>query len=249
MQTQKHYNKAPITEAIIDFRVTLPEGLTIERLKDIYAVVSDQLPTMEPFYRGIGAISYKPGSSFEVNASEQQIGFWFRSEDNLHTLQASLEGFTFNRLAPYESWDSFSTDAKTYWKAYKKICEPIQITRISVRFVNQLNIPIAQPIELKDYLKTMPEASPLLPQNAVQAFYMQLQIPQYDLDSMLVINEAIAPPIRHDTVSVILDIDLFRQQVWEGDEREVWDFLEQLHVRKNEVFEASITDKTRELIS
>jgi len=249
MQTQRHYEKAPITEAIIDIRIASPEGLTIEKLQDIYSLVRDKLPTVEPFYKGVGEFNYKPGSAIEVNTSEQQIGFWFRSEDNLQTFQASLEGFTFNRLAPYESWEKFSSDARTFWEIYTKICEPIQITRVAVRYVNQLNIPAKQPIELKDYLMTAPEVSPALPQKTLQVFYMQLQIPQNDLNCMLVINEAIAPPINPETVSVLLDFDLFRQQTWENSDEEIWDFLEQLHRRKNEVFEASITDKTRELIS
>lgn len=249
MQTRKHYKRAPVTEAIIDIRVTLPEGFTVEKLRDIYPFVSNSLPTIEPFYKGIEAFSYKPGSAFEVNTSEKQIGFWFRSEDNLQTFQASLEGFTFNRLAPYESWEKFSSDARTYWEIYKKICEPVQVTRVAVRYVNQLNIPAKQLIELKDYLKTAPEVSSALPQSAIQAFYMQLQIPQNDLHCMLVVTEAIAPPVNPEVVSVILDFDLFRQQIWADSDREIWDFLEQLHQRKNEVFEASITDKTRELIS
>lgn len=249
MQTQRHYAKAPITEAIIDIRVTLSKDNTAEKLRDIYALVSDRLPKVEPSYKGVGEFNYKPGSAFEVNTSEQQIGFWFRSEDNLQTFQASLEGFTFNRLAPYESWEKFSSDARAFWEIYTKICEPILITRVAVRYVNQLNIPAKQPIELKDYLRIAPEVSPALPQNTLQAFYMQLQIPQNDLNCMLVINEAIAPPINPETVSVLLDFDLFRQETCKKSDEEIWDFLEQLHHRKNEVFEASITDKTRELIS
>lgn len=250
MQTQRHYEKAPITEAIIDIRVTLSEGVTIEKLQGIYSLVRDRLPTVEPYYKSVGEFNYRPGSAFEIkNTSEQQVGFWFRSEDNLQTFQASLEGFTFNRLAPYESWEKFSSDARAFWEIYAKICQPVQITRVAVRYVNQLNIPAKQPIELKDYLRIAPEVSSALPQNTLQVFYMQLQIPQNDLNCMLVINEAIAPPINPETVSVLLDFDLFRQETWEKSGEEIWDFLEQLHRRKNEVFEASITDKTRELIS
>ncbi len=65
---------------------------------------------------------------------------------------------------------------------------------------------------------------------------------------MLVINEAIAPPSNPEIVTVILDLDLFRHQIWESDDEDIWQFLERLRDRKNEVFEASITDKTRGLI-
>jgi uncharacterized protein (TIGR04255 family) len=134
MQLQRHYSKAPLTEAIIDLRVTLTEGISVDKLKDIHPYISENFPTIEPFYRGIGAISYQPGSTFQVNTSQQQIGFWFRSKDNLRTFQATPEGFAFNRLAPYESWEEFSSNAKYLWEIYKEICKPMQVTRAAVRY-------------------------------------------------------------------------------------------------------------------
>lgn len=248
MQVQRRYNKPPITEAVIDLRVNLPEWFTVEKLQDIHSSISENFPTIEPFFKGVGALLYQPGESFKVDTSEQQIGYWFRSEDNLQTFQATLEGFSFNRLAPYESWEEFSSDAKKLWEIYKEICSPTNVTRLAVRYINQINIPAHELTELKDYLRTVPEVSPELPQNALQTFFMQLHIPQSDLDCMLIINEAIAPPVNPEIVSVILDLDLFRQQIWNSDDEEIWRFLEKLRDRKNEIFEASITDKTRELI-
>jgi uncharacterized protein (TIGR04255 family) len=248
MQVQRRYNRAPITEAVIDLRVNLPEGFTVDKLKEIHSSISEKFPTIEPFYKGVGALLYQPGESFKVDTSEQQIGYWFRSEDNLQTFQATLEGFSFNRLAPYKSWEEFSSDAKNLWGVYKEICSPTHVTRAAVRYINQINLPANELTELKDYLRTGPEVSPGLPQNALQTFFMQLQIPQPDLDCMLIINEAIALPANPEIVSVILDLDLFRQQIWDSDDEDIWRFLEKLRDRKNEVFEASITDRTRELI-
>ena len=65
---------------------------------------------------------------------------------------------------------------------------------------------------------------------------------------MLIINEAIALPTNPEIVTVILDLDLFRHQIWESNDEDIWRFLEKLRNRKNEVFEASIIDRTRELI-
>ncbi|HAG97354.1 MAG TPA: TIGR04255 family protein, partial [Ktedonobacter sp.] len=55
-------------------------------------------------------------------------------------------------------------------------------------------------------------------------------------------------PTTPEVVTVIFDLDLFRQKIWNSDDEDIWSFLEELRYRKNEVFEASITDKTRELI-
>lgn len=246
---QKHYNKAPITEAVIDLKVTLPEGVTVDRLNDIRPYIRDKFPIMSPFYEGIGEIAFQPGEFLTADASQRQIGFWFKSEDGRQTFQARLDGFSFNQQAPYESWEKFSSEAKSFWRLYKDICKPVHVTRVATRYINQLNIPVDGVVELKDYLSTVPEVSPVLSQKTLQSFFMQLQIPQQDLGCMLVINEALAPPVSPDVVTIILDFDLFRQQSWDSNDEEIWYLLEKLRQRKNEVFEASITDKTRELIS
>jgi len=65
---------------------------------------------------------------------------------------------------------------------------------------------------------------------------------------MLIINEGLVPPASPGLVSVLLDFDLFREQIWRSDDEEIWSFLEALRHRKNLAFEASITEKTRGLI-
>ena len=170
MQVQKHYEKTPIMEAVIDLRVTLPEGIIVDKLADIHHYIKDKFPIVESFYRGMGAIAFNPGTPITVDTSEQQIGFWFRSEDKLRTFQATLDGFSFNRLAPYVSWEEFSSDAKSLWEIYKEICKPTHVTRAAVRYINQINIPINRLIDLKDYLRTVPEVSPDLPQQAYKLF-------------------------------------------------------------------------------
>ena len=250
MQVQRHYSRAPITEAIIDFRVALVEDFPIGKFADIHSRIKDEFPIMQPSKKGTVIFDPSgPDASLKVNTSTQELGFVFRSRDNVRIFQVTTDGFTFNRLAPYPSWEEFRSEAKTLWEIYKEVCSPICVTRAATRYVNQINIPADDLVELKDYLSTVPEISPLLTQKSLQSFFMQLQIPQQDLDSLLIINEAIAPQTNPNFITIILDFDLFREQIWDRDDEEIWRFLEQLHDRKNDVFEASITDKTRELIS
>jgi len=245
MQSPKHYSKAPITEAILELRVTLNEGFSVEELADIHTFISDQFPTKEPIHTG--SLMFQSGPSIKIDASREHSGFLYRSKDGLRILQTKLNGFTFNRLAPYNTWEEFSADARQLWEIYKRVCQPSSVTRAAVRFINRLDLP-GPIVDFKDYLRTVPEVAPDLPQG-LSTFFMQLQIPQEDLNCMLIINEAFTPSISPELVSVLLDFDLFREQVWQIDDEDIWHFLEKLRQRKNIVFEASITDKTRELIA
>ena len=245
MQVSRHYSRAPITEAIIDLRVTLPEGFSVDKLTEIYTSISDNFPKKEPMHTS--SLMFEAGPAIKIDASQRQNGLLLRSEDGKRILQATLSGFTFNRLAPYSTWEDFSGEARRLWEIYKDVCRPTSVIRAAVRFINRLDLP-GPALDLKDYLRTVPEVSPDLPQG-LSAFFMQLQIPQEDLNCMLVINEAFAPPISPELVSVILDFDLFREQIWQRDDEEIWRFLEELRHRKNQVFNASITEKTKELIA
>lgn len=81
---------------------------------------------------------------------------------------------------------------------------------------------------------------------------MQAQIWQQDLGCWLIVNEAPEVPPAEETLSIRLDLDMFREQYEEpwpaDDDTLIWEFLERLHERKNEVFESSITNRTRRLI-
>jgi len=246
-QAVRHYSRAPITEAILDLKVILPDNFPIERFLDIHARVRDRFPTSEPIH--VGSLAIQAGPEIQVDASRQHSGFLFRSKDGLRIFQATLQGFTFNRLAPYNSWEEFSNDARNLWKIYKDICKPTFVTRAAVRYINRIDIPVEGPIKLQDYLKTAPDIASGLPQKNLSSFFMQLQIPQEDLNCMLVINETLALPPSPGFISVIFDIDLFRQQAWQSDDEDIWDFLTQLRERKNQVFRESITEKTEELIN
>jgi uncharacterized protein (TIGR04255 family) len=62
---------------------------------------------------------------------------------------------------------------------------------------------------------------------------------------MLVINMTMVPPPTATVASVILDLDLFRTTKLPNMEEQIWGFFEQLRTRKNQAFEACITDAMR----
>lgn len=247
-QTSRHYSRAPITEAILDLKVMLPENFPLEKLLEIHTRIHDRFPESEPIH--VGSLAIHAGPELQVDASQQHSGFLFRSQDGLRIFQATLQGFTFNRLAPYNSWEEFSDDARNLWEIYKEICKPTFVTRAAIRYINRIDIPMTgQQIKLQEYLKTAPDIAPGLSQTNLTSFFMQLQIPQEDLNCMLVINETLTLPPSPGFISILFDIDLFRQQVWQIDDEDIWNFLAQLRERKNQVFRESITEKTEELIS
>ncbi|OLE56380.1 MAG: TIGR04255 family protein [Cyanobacteria bacterium 13_1_40CM_2_61_4] len=243
--SQRHYSRAPLTEALIDIRVELPGEVTLGNLSKVHVGQEKDYPRREETIIVHGKMSV--GAEVGASATQTANGYRFVSKDERQIFQARLNGFTFNRLAPYERWESFRDEARRLWSIYRSIAAPKNITRIAVRYINRLDLPLPLK-DFKDYLRTVPEISPKMKQG-LSGYFMQLQIPQEDLGAMLILNQTPIPPPAPNVVSVVLDIDLFCEGNVPSEEQQIWDRFEQLRMRKNEIFEACITDRIRRMIA
>lgn len=237
------YPRAPVTEALMDIRVQPRDDLNVDELRELskgtdgedFAAVNDQ-------YRIDAAIS--PGSPPTQTTTPIKIGFQFRNASADKIIQAQLDGWSFSKLAPYDCWEKFQTQGRELWNIYRDIARPKQIMRVAVRYINRLDLPLPFD-DFKKYLRTVPEISPELPQG-LSNFFLQAQIPQFDLEATLVINMTIVTPPIDTVASIILDLDLFRTANPPQTEEQIWEYFEKLRSGKNRAFEACITDAMRE---
>jgi uncharacterized protein (TIGR04255 family) len=241
----RHYENAPIREAIIDIQIDGAASIKLSALEKI-DLRTQGYPERRNMVTGHFHGQLQAGE-FTATAKQDQSGYQFIGAEGKQLAGFRLDGFAFSRLAPYETWDSFRKEAWRLWEFYREATGPSAITRVGVRFVNQLDLP-ADLRDFRDYIRTYPELSSDLDQR-LAGFFMQVQIPQPDIGAMLLLNQAMVPPPNPQTVSIILDIDIVKQGLKVLSNDEVWDIMEVLRVRKNLVFEACITNMTRELIS
>jgi uncharacterized protein (TIGR04255 family) len=241
--SEQRYRNAPITEALIDIQVELPSETPLSAIESAFHMVKEDYPTKKN--RVVIEGQFSGGESVGASAKQKHVGFAFYSQDGKQIVQARLDGFTFNRLKPYGSWPELSNEAKRLWIVYRDAVRPIKMTRIAVRYINQLDVP--WPFDdFKDYLRTVPEISTALPQT-LSSFFMRLEFPQADFEGMLVLTQSSVPPPHSGLASFILDIDVIKENSNLTSDVEVWALIERLRIRKNEVFEGCITDKTRAL--
>ena len=245
---QKHYSKAPIVEAIVDIQVKMAEGFSHEAFNAVHSKLSDSFPTKLPIQ--MVQMGMEPDAQAEGNlqfsSSKTDLGLWLTNKDNSRILQVRENGFTYSHLPPYTSWEVLRAEAYEAWGIFVELCNPQIVTRCALRFVNRIEIPKPS-IELHDYFYLYPEIPKGIPQD-VSGMFMQLQMPQKDLEGIATINQAVAEPTSPGTVSVLLDFDLFQVREYAPEDEAIWHYLDKLRDRKNELFEACITDETRRLI-
>ncbi|MBW4426873.1 MAG: TIGR04255 family protein [Nostoc desertorum CM1-VF14] len=240
----QNYAKSPLTEAVIELRVKMSFEGGLSSLDNFGHNIQEEYPERFELVSFENEIQIEQGGT-SVAANQTILGYRFASRDNKRIVQARLDGFSFSRLAPYEKWEIFRDEARRLWNIYQIATNSKTVSRVAVRYINRIDLPLPLK-DFKEYLLTVPEVSPKLPQG-LSDYFMQLQIPQEDIGSTLILNEAIIPPFKDDVLSVLLDIDLFSDVNFFSDKDECWDLLEIFRIRKNEIFESCITDKTREL--
>lgn len=224
---------------------------SFDNLSKIQDAIKEDYPTSQALFTGefqFQHVQTQEGvePAFESSHRNQKTGFQFSSPDGLMIFQARLDGISFTRMPPYDCWETFRDEAIKLWRIYRDICNPAYITRAAIRFINRFDIP-KRPIDIAEYFQLHPEIPLGMPQ-LVSGFFMQLQMPQQDLNCMAIVNQSMVQPLDPEFSSIILDFDLFREAEWSTEDDEVWGFVEQLRVKKNQLFESSITGMARELI-
>ncbi len=134
--------RPPIVEAVVDFDCDMPLGFDLGKQREVFTeAVKEAYPTREVLYRADVTIEGSPeGASSNV---ERGIGVLrFRSADRAQLVQYRDSGFTFNRLAPYTSFDDYSDEITRCWVQFVEVAKPVVLRRLRLRYINELSIPL-----------------------------------------------------------------------------------------------------------
>lgn len=243
-----HYDHAPITEALIDIRVELAPEVRFEDLQAFRQHLAADYPREET--RSVAEVQFGPAVQASAKQTPLGLGFW--NSTNNQVVQVRLDGFTFSRLEPYQDFERLRDEARRLWNIYNEVVRPRRITRVAVRYINRFNLPVEPGgrIELEDYFYTYPQVSEKLPPELRDfgPYLVNLRMYQHDLHGILVLNQAMTTPKSPQSISIVLDFDLYVENPPITDEHTLWAFFDRLRERKNLYFEACITEKARELI-
>src|SRR4030042_630242 len=240
MAKQRHLKNAPIVEAIIDFRAKLASGFDVTGFAALKETLHINYPKMEErreFAAGLELTGKQVQQIFEDKGLH---GYLFRSDDDKNVAQFRRDGFTFSRLRPYAEWETVLAEAKRLWKLYSAKASPEVITRIAVRYVNQLNIPL--PInDLADYFTAPPRIPEALPLE-VSHFMTRVVVCDAATDIRANIIQALQPGTKPEYATIILDVDVYKQSDGGFGEGTAWTDFEQLRELKNRIFFDSIAE-------
>lgn len=243
MAKPRHLTHAPIREAVIDIQF---QAATDQR---------DVASFAEEYAQGRGRVHDLWAASLELRVgasgieqarSGSQVGKRLDFDDGKHVAQFRVNGFTFSRLAPYETWEQMSESAASIWTAYSAAIKPREVNRIALRYINSLCIPL--PIEkVESYLPYGPKLPPEVPQ-VISGFLNRVQINDVLTGDFAVVTqmvESVTPD--GGGLNVLVDIDVAHPCNLVGaSDDQIADVLGRLRELKNKAFFGFLEEKILE---
>ena len=236
MSEHPHLVSAPIREALIDFRVRLPPVSSPETLLAWTEELGSEYPNVSPIHQFQGAIHLSEEGPLSVQSSPQLLGYRVESADGLNIAQMRIDGFTFSRLEPYESWDRMVEDAWLLWMMYLENASPLGVERIATRFINRIVLPPS------GQLAEVFSVPPVVPDGRIDSLLFRYQLAPTDGVTAIV---SLATEDGPDP-SMILDIDCFVRKSLPTDEDVLQRQLRRVRDAKNRIFFRSLTDEAIE---
>ncbi|MDY7000560.1 MAG: TIGR04255 family protein [Thermodesulfobacteriota bacterium] len=239
----RYLKNAPITEAIIDFRIKPPSGIQVSDFLPLTKTLQDQYPKVKDIRKFEGRFDFdmKKGKALKSSLEETPQGYRCESDDEKNIVQFKIDGLTFSRLKPYTRWEDIFAEARRIWDIYITKISTASVMRLATRYINHIEIPL--PIDFSQYLTAPPIIPNDLPQSATD-FLTRIVVHDTNLDILVNITQALGKSSKKNHAAIILDIDAYKQCELDVNSEDMWLIFGQLHDMKNKIFFGSITEKT-----
>jgi len=245
--TQNLYKRPPITEAVIQIIFVQPhDSSKLEKfIKKIKASYTDH--KVQTSYDLDIDITNIQNNEPKAKATPH-IVHRLTVSDMTQQLLLDETSLVVSQLAPYCGWELFIARFTRDWKVWKKTFGFVEIKQIGVRYINRIDIPISGPImDFSHYVNIYPEIPGVL--GPKSSYAIQIKIPINELKCILMLKSAVvkSPLLNH--MSLVVDQDIVRIDELPQKDESIYSLLDEIHNKKNEVFESCITDKSRELFN
>jgi uncharacterized protein (TIGR04255 family) len=246
MAKPRHLEHAPITEALIDIKVTPRDGLTFTGLQKAIGAADSSYYVKNPISEGTFALTLAPEGNPQTTADSAQVGLRLHSADEKYVAQFRLAGFTLSRLPPYEKWENLIDETRRLWAIYVESLAPTRVVRVATRFINNLQLPLEPGASFQLYVNKLIDVPDEAPQ-AVEAFLQRFRLVDIESGSRVVVTLALDGLKAGVPAPVILDVDAFNAANFKPMDEAIWRALEKLRDLKNRSFFGTITERTAEM--
>lgn len=238
----------PIVEAVFDVDCDLPPSFDIAALEGPSRErFGDEYPKSRPQFIHEYKIEANVDSSLNASSRPAIQAFQFLHNDGRQLVQVRVQGFSFNRLAPYSGLDDYLPEIERTWRIYVDLVSPVQIRAIRLRYINRILLPMtSNTLNLDEFLKIGPRLPDEDNLKLTGFLIQQAAIEDNTKHNVNLVLTDQAPA--NEKLPVILDITVTSPAIVEPtDWPTMRRSIESLRNLKNRVFSNMLTPKCIEL--
>jgi uncharacterized protein (TIGR04255 family) len=244
------YSPNPVVEMIVDIDCDFPSTILLAEMEEAISVkLKPNYPIVRRRMVQRHQVKTHQDKAPEIKVSGALQALQLVSKDEKQLIQFRENGFSFNRLAPYTSFDEYLPEIHDSWLSFSEIMSPSKIRKLGIRFINRILLPIEGNggINLDRYLKTRPK----LPRNCnlgFSTFVEQFSAITEDIHKHYVNVTIAARAVEENKIPLVVDIDVFNPDYsdslsWD----EINNQLALFRSLRNNVFNNIVTEECKKL--
>jgi uncharacterized protein (TIGR04255 family) len=246
MATVRPLARPPITEALVDIQIAPDATITIDRLQPLRAL-SESYPKFDEKTAFQAEFRVENGKLLPPSAKSLGFeGIWLTTEDGGRIAQFRPNGFTLNNVGAYIGGDKLLDESLALWAHFADIVTPPSVTRIALRYLNSLQLPLRQGEDFERFLTTPPQLPPEAPQFFGE--FLQRVVANHEYGATVAVTQQLMPNVPGaETVQLVIDVDTFLLRELDPSPSNLRPILATLRQIKNTTFFALLTEEAVKL--
>ncbi len=238
------YKNPPLIEAVfelyfqpIEWNATIP-GLFYNEVKEVFPKIQN---------KNNGGIGIGVGSGgIQIGAPNGNMTV-FKNEGGDSIIQLSHNLLTVNKLPLYTKWEDYLELIKIATKAFRKLINYRVIDRVGLKFINKID---TQPTNSVKNIKQFLNFYPQLPESCgddTKSVQQIVEFPTEDSKEIVALTIASLLPEEVYKSPLLFQLYYIKNQGIDFANINIW--LEKAHNKLYEIFEESLTEKSKELFN
>lgn len=250
---REQFINPPIKEAI--FVIYFKEAIEAEKLNlfrqtdFVKAVFPNYNPTFTVEVTNKKSVDLK-GVKPVFATSHKEEGYTLQGEKGLNKLiQVLPTHISYHNFNRYAGWEVMYAELQNIWSDFCSSIGKIEVSRISVRYINQLLLPLPFKNGFSDYIKLLPQ----IPEGinpSLNSFFLQIDVPCGKNEMQGIITETLLPNTQSsDKLNFLIDLTVLKAGKFDSESEEIWAWFTQIRDFKNDLFFSCITEEAKKLFN
>ena len=242
MTQPRPLNRPPIVEALVDLRASVPGDPKM--FKALADALKDEFPTRQDRRDIKAKMEVKDGKLVPSDVHSQVFGgVRIANADQTIYVQFRPDGFTLNNMKIYVGGDQLIEKSLTLWELLVERTKPEIVSRVALRYINRLELPLIEGAEFNRYLTSPPELPEGGPQ-LISEFLSRIVGHDEQRQATAVVIQQLKKQQAGPPITITVDVNVFQTGDFPVDSTALREVLDSLRMLKNETFFSLLTDET-----